>query len=236
MICPSADCCSAFNKDRKHMRCWRAPVYSLAFVCILISVHASNVRTTLELTVPDHDASNLWKYVSLQLVHTNAAHLAFNIIAWCLYAIPLEMLHGMLRVCAINVVGGISGALAQAQEMDGDSSTTRFLGSSPGVYAIIGGMAANCVLNARVLLYAHLIVLSIVCILLIDVGLALFYAGYTEDVAVVSHFVGFGTGLMLGLALLLQLSHPRPRLAVAGGCGALATWYVLLALRVRAWS
>ena len=59
----------------------------------------------------DHEA---WRLLAYQFVHAGYAHLAANVSLQLLFGLPIELVHGPLRVAATYVAGVAAGGLACA--------------------------------------------------------------------------------------------------------------------------
>ena len=58
-----------------------------------------------------HRKGEVWRLVTVCLLHQNWTHLIGNIIVQLLFGVPLERSHGSLRIGAIYVGGVIVGKL-----------------------------------------------------------------------------------------------------------------------------
>ncbi|XP_069056058.1 rhomboid-related protein 3 isoform X6 [Pleurodeles waltl] len=87
--------------------------------------------------------AQVWRYVSYALMHAGIEHLGLNIVLQLLVGIPLEMVHGALRIGIIYVAGVLAGSLAVSVA----DMTAPVVGSSGGVYALISAHLANIVMN-----------------------------------------------------------------------------------------
>ena len=54
-----------------------------------------------------HRKGEVWRLVTSCMLHSNWGHLVGNVIVQLLFGLPLEMLHGSLRIGAIYV-GGVT--------------------------------------------------------------------------------------------------------------------------------
>ncbi|XP_078506923.1 rhomboid-related protein 3 [Lissotriton helveticus] len=84
-----------------------------------------------------------WRYLSYALMHAGIEHLGLNIVLQLLVGIPLEMVHGALRISIIYLAGVLAGSLAVSVA----DMTAPVVGSSGGVYALISAHLANIVMN-----------------------------------------------------------------------------------------
>ncbi len=85
---------------------------------------ASHVITTMSTeTTEDHSHlkhsalvfnpfkrnEEVWRYLSYMLLHVNFLHLVFNLLVQLLLGVPLELVHGNLRVAVIYLAGVFAG-------------------------------------------------------------------------------------------------------------------------------
>nr|XP_033817175.1 rhomboid-related protein 3 isoform X1 [Geotrypetes seraphini] len=84
-----------------------------------------------------------WRFLSYIFVHAGIEHLGLNVALQLLVGVPLEMVHGALRIGFIYVAGVLAGSLAVSVA----DMPAPVVGSSGGVYAIISAHLANIVMN-----------------------------------------------------------------------------------------
>lgn len=70
-------------------------------------------------------------------------HLLFNLLVQVLVGLPLEMVHGSLRIGAVYMAGVLAGSLGTSV-FDTD---VYLVGASGGVYALLAAHLANVLLN-----------------------------------------------------------------------------------------
>lgn len=70
-------------------------------------------------------------------------HLGFNLVVQLLVGLPLEMVHGSLRIGTVYMAGVIAGSLGTSV-FDTD---VYLVGASGGVYALLAAHLANVLLN-----------------------------------------------------------------------------------------
>ncbi|XP_051888975.1 rhomboid-related protein 3 [Pristis pectinata] len=87
--------------------------------------------------------SQVWRYLSYIFMHVGVEHLGFNVTLQLLVGVPLEMVHGALRISFIYLTGALAGSLAASVA----DMTAPVAGSSGGVYALISAHLANIVMN-----------------------------------------------------------------------------------------
>ncbi|CAJ0951650.1 unnamed protein product [Ranitomeya imitator] len=84
-----------------------------------------------------------WRYLSYMFMHAGIEHLGVNVALQLVVGVPLEMVHGALRVGFVYVAGVLAGSLAVSVA----DMTAPVVGSSGGVYAIASAHLANIVMN-----------------------------------------------------------------------------------------
>ncbi|XP_063816964.1 rhomboid-related protein 3 isoform X2 [Pseudophryne corroboree] len=84
-----------------------------------------------------------WRYLSYMFMHAGIEHLGVNIALKLLVGVPLEMVHGAVRIGFVYIAGVLAGSLAVSVA----DMTAPLVGSSGGVYAIVSAHLANIVMN-----------------------------------------------------------------------------------------
>ncbi|MEE6507071.1 hypothetical protein FKM82_007961, partial [Ascaphus truei] len=84
-----------------------------------------------------------WRYLSYMFMHAGIEHLGVNVALQLLVGIPLEMVHGALRISFVYIAGVLAGSLAVSVA----DMTAPVVGSSGGVYALVSAHLANIVMN-----------------------------------------------------------------------------------------
>ncbi|XP_068120174.1 rhomboid-related protein 3 isoform X3 [Hyperolius riggenbachi] len=84
-----------------------------------------------------------WRYLSYIFMHAGIEHLGVNVALQLLVGVPLEMVHGTLRVGFVYVAGVLAGSLTVSLA----DMTAPAVGASGGVYAIVSAHLANIVMN-----------------------------------------------------------------------------------------
>lgn len=83
-----------------------------------------------------------WRYLSYIFMHAGIEHLGLNMAMQLLVGVPLEMVHGALRIGLVYVCGVLAGSLAVSVT----DMTAPVVGSSGGVYALVSAHLANVVM------------------------------------------------------------------------------------------
>nr|XP_006635286.2 PREDICTED: rhomboid-related protein 3 isoform X3 [Lepisosteus oculatus] len=84
-----------------------------------------------------------WRYLSYIFMHAGIEHLGLNVTLQLLVGVPLEMVHGALRIGFVYLCGALAGSLAVSVA----DMTAPAVGSSAGVYALVSAHLANIVMN-----------------------------------------------------------------------------------------
>ena len=140
-------------------------------------------------------------------MHAGYSHLLGNVLLQLLFGLPIEMVHGPVRVAVIYEAGVAAGALACAT-LDPYSSV---IGASGGVYALYGVHVANLVLNfAEMRRGPCNRWVRLLCLLAFN-GLELFYylAFPSETTSYAAHLGGWCGGLALGMLVLHDVKVHR---------------------------
>ncbi|XP_048054391.1 rhomboid-related protein 3 [Megalobrama amblycephala] len=92
-----------------------------------------------------------WRYLSYIFMHAGIEHLGLNMAMQLLVGVPLEMVHGALRIGLVYVCGVLAGSLAVSVT----DMTAPVVGSSGGVYALVSAHLANVVMVIGKSLYSY---------------------------------------------------------------------------------
>lgn len=111
---------------------------------------------TLLIYRPDR-RHEIWRFVTYMVLHANWFHLGFNIVVQLIIGLPLEMVHGSIRIAAIYVAGVFAGSLGTSVV----EPLTSLVGASGGVYALLAAHFANVLLNFNYMKYGILKLASI---------------------------------------------------------------------------
>lgn len=133
-----------------------------------MTVHKDAAATALDLPLaiptdsvfiyrPDRRLQ-VWRFISYMFLHANWFHLGFNVVIQLFYGIPLEVMHGSIRVAVIYFAGVFAGSLGTSVV----DSEVYLVGASGGVYAILAAHLANITLNYGQMKYAVAQLLSVV--------------------------------------------------------------------------
>lgn len=84
-------------------------------------------------------------------------HLGFNLLVQVLVGLPLEMVHGSVRIACIYLAGVLAGSLGTSV-FDSD---VYLVGASGGVYALLAAHLANVMLNYNNMQYGFLRIVGV---------------------------------------------------------------------------
>lgn len=99
----------------------------------------------------------IWRFITYMVLHANWFHLGFNIVVQLIIGLPLEMVHGSIRIAAIYIAGVFAGSLGTSVV----EPLTSLVGASGGVYALLAAHFANVLLNFNYMKYGILKLASI---------------------------------------------------------------------------
>ncbi|KAK7790809.1 hypothetical protein R5R35_012064 [Gryllus longicercus] len=175
----------------------------------------------------------VWRFVFYMVLHAGWLHLLFNLLVQLLVGLPLEMVHGSLRIGAVYMAGVLAGSLGTSV-FDTD---VYLVGASGGVYALLAAHLANVLLNYNNMEFGIVRLIGIFVVASADVGFAV-YDRYAADatqlsppVSYVAHLTGALAGLTIGLLVLKnfeQKLHEQLMWWVALGVYAACTLFAVL--------
>ncbi|XP_025194980.1 rhomboid-related protein 2-like isoform X1 [Melanaphis sacchari] len=146
----------------------------------------------------------LWRFMLYMFLHVGWVHLIFNLTVQLLVGLPLEMVHGSLRIGVVYMAGVLAGSLGTSVF----DSNVYLVGASGGVYALLAAHLANVMLNYNNMEFGVFRLLGILFIASVDVGFAV-YCRYAFEpssnappVSYVAHIAGALAGLTIGLLVL----------------------------------
>jgi rhomboid-related protein 1/2/3 len=136
------------------------------------------------------------------LVHAGWVHMFFNMSVQLLVGVPLEMVHGSLRIGTVYLAGVIAGSLGTSCF----DSTVHLVGASGGVYALLAAHLANVLLNFSEQQLSVVRLAFVFILASADVGFAIWDRYSNEDglppVGYIAHLTGAVAGLTVGLVVL----------------------------------
>uniref|UniRef100_A0A146M6D2 Protein rhomboid n=1 Tax=Lygus hesperus TaxID=30085 RepID=A0A146M6D2_LYGHE len=176
----------------------------------------------------------VWRFLFYMVLHDGWLHLLFNLVVQVLVGLPLEMVHGSLRIGTVYMAGVLAGSLGTSVFDAG----VYLVGASGGVYALLAAHLANVLLNYNNMKFGIVRLLSIFFVASTDVGFAVYgrYAATSSEpqghpVSYVAHLTGALAGLTIGLLVLKnfeQRLHEQLIWWVALGVYAACTIFAVL--------
>ncbi|XP_065338239.1 protein rhomboid [Cloeon dipterum] len=179
---------------------------------------------------PDKRAE-VWRFLFYMVLHAGWLHLLFNLLVQVLVGLPLEMVHGSLRIGVVYMAGVLAGSLGTSV-FDTD---VYLVGASGGVYALLAAHLANVLLNYNNMEFGIVRLIGIFIVASADVGFAIYDRYASEQlgppVSYVAHLTGALAGLTIGLLVLKnfeQKLHEQLMWWVALGVYAACTIFAIL--------
>ncbi|XP_029540174.2 rhomboid-related protein 1-like isoform X2 [Oncorhynchus nerka] len=85
----------------------------------------------------------VWRFFSYMFMHVGLEQLGFNALLQLMIGVPLEMVHGILRISLLYMAGVLAGSLTVSIT----DMRAPVVGGSGGVYALCSAHLANVVMN-----------------------------------------------------------------------------------------
>ncbi|XP_013794437.1 protein rhomboid-like [Limulus polyphemus] len=235
------------ERDRKyyadHYTCCPPPLFILIITLIELGFFTYYTVTMGEITTtgpvpidslfiyrPDKRVE-VWRFVFYMVLHAGWIHLLFNLLVQVMVGLPLEMVHGSLRIGTVYMAGVLAGSLGTSV-FDTD---VYLVGASGGVYALLAAHLANVLLNYNQMEFGLVRLFGIFVIASADVGFAIYdrYAAEQQGppVSYVAHLTGALAGLTIGLLVLKnfeQKLHEQLLWWIALGVYAACTLFAVL--------
>ncbi|XP_052455318.1 rhomboid-related protein 3-like isoform X2 [Carassius gibelio] len=179
--------------------------YGLQLNCWVLQVSSPYF---LKSPLPYHPQlrAQAWRYLSYIFMHAGIEHLGLNMAMQLLVGVPLEMVHGALRIGLVYVCGILAGSLAVSVA----DMTAPVVGSSGGVYALVSAHLANIVMNwsgMKCQFKLLRMAMALVC-MSVEFGRAVWLRFYppafppSPNPSFVAHLGGVAVGLTLGIVVL----------------------------------
>lgn len=143
---------------------------------------------------------NWWNAILALFTHSSVRHVYGNAAGVVLTGGFVEILQGHIRPLVIFFVGGVVGVWAWASFKD---PSDRYVGASPGVYALGSSLGAHMLYNHKETPFRIFwIILFILFLGLATYNVVSFVQDRLPNVAYTSHAGGALTGLFTGLAVM----------------------------------
>ena len=149
----------------------------------------------------NHDKRNqLWRYGSSPMSHYGIFHLSNNLLLTLILGLDLEWIYGsttLLSVWSSSCVIGIWTYQSWCNYLG--RSTTRLVGSSGGVYGLIGCRVSNLILNGDSMIKPEILFRLAFVVLFLIMDIVGFYLDEGSSIAYTAHWGGAVGGLLSGL-------------------------------------
>jgi len=168
----------------------------------------------------------VWRYFTYQWTHIGVAHILLNCIMNLVLGIPLEGLHGHLRLMLMYNVGVFGGACCY---WVGDAHK-RVVGMSGGCYSLLGMHVANLLMNWHQMKFRWLTVLFLLIMVTVE---AVFYFGTigNDNSSHVAHLGGLIAGglisTVVGTNLVVHRWERIVQIVTVGLACCLGLWCVI---------
>ena len=111
--------------------------------CNVWGLNYSSITSPLVLPRKSKLGIELWRFFTYQFLHNGIQHLFTNCVLQLFFGIPLEMVHGWIRISGIYITGVIIGGCTDLLI----TPNIPLVGASGGVWALIMAYTANIFLN-----------------------------------------------------------------------------------------
>jgi membrane associated rhomboid family serine protease len=157
--------------------------------------------------------SNSWRLISYQFTHSSFNHIILNTVVGSFFGVILELCHPWcgIYVFAVHQISVVFGALAYAYV----SPYRALVGSSAGVYGLIGSTLVHLLLNYDYIpavavkcfacqvtglygFYGFYFIYAVIVLMIMVEDVISFFLSYKENVAYSAHISGFIIGMFLG--------------------------------------
>ncbi|XP_028830674.1 rhomboid-related protein 3 isoform X2 [Denticeps clupeoides] len=195
---------------------WLILVITLTEVAVFMYYGCHLDRWVLQVSSPSFLQSPLpyhpqlrtqaWRFLTYMFMHAGIEHLGLNIAMQLLVGVPLEMVHGALRIGLVYGCGVLAGSLAVSVT----DMVAPVVGSSGGVYALVSAHLANVVMNwsgMKCQFKLFRMAMALVC-MSVEFGRAVWLRFYPPafppcpNPSFVAHLGGVAVGLTLGVVVL----------------------------------
>ncbi|XP_014442497.2 rhomboid-related protein 1, partial [Tupaia chinensis] len=190
---------------------------------VLQTYHPEYMKSPL-VYHPGHRA-RAWRFLTYMFMHVGLEQLGFNALLQLMIGVPLEMVHGLLRISLLYLAGVLAGSLTVSIT----DMRAPVVGGSGGVYALCSAHLANVVMNWAGMRCPYKLlrmVLALVC-MSSEVGRAVWLRfspplpASGPQPSFMAHLAGAVVGVSMGLTMLRSYEE-----RLRDQCG---WWVVLLA-------
>uniref|UniRef100_A0A0N5BGV8 Rhomboid protease n=1 Tax=Strongyloides papillosus TaxID=174720 RepID=A0A0N5BGV8_STREA len=183
------------------------PPLFIVFICLInigffIFYDSQNLSKNplILLPYPNHD---VWRLFTYSLIHSNLSHLINNLVTLIIFGLPLELVHGSLRLGILYAIGAIGGALLHFAY----DPKWGLIGCSGAASALMACHIANLFINWKEMELKWFRLAFLTLFTAGFVGISV-YANVTEPnhgISDMSHLGGAIAGLCMGVILLKNL-------------------------------
>ncbi|XP_044289513.1 rhomboid-related protein 1 isoform X2 [Varanus komodoensis] len=171
---------------------------------VLQTYHPEYMKSPL-IYHPGHRA-RAWRFFTYMFMHVGLEQLGFNALLQLMIGVPLEMVHGILRISFLYLAGVLAGSLTVSIT----DMRAPLVGGSGGVYALCSAHLANVVMNWAGMRCPYKLlrmVLALVC-MSSEVGRAVWLRfspplpSSGPQPSFMAHLAGAIVGISMGLTIL----------------------------------
>ncbi|CEF67417.1 Rhomboid-related protein 2 [Strongyloides ratti] len=187
---------------------WQLPLFIISMSMTLIIfqfIYQGDLEGDKFLRLLPRPNNDIWRLFTYSLLHGDWNHVILNIIALILLGLPLELIHGKMRLSIICFFGVISGGLLHSAY----DSNSCLLGCSSAVMSILACSNLN-LFNWNEIKYKFVYLFYI---LIFDIWSTYIiirsFNDSSGDISGLSHAGGLIAGLCMGTLLLKNLTHSK---------------------------
>ena len=153
-----------------------------------------------------------WRFFTYALVHSDTQHIVFNLIFQLLVGLPMEIVHGSLRIGLLYLLGALAGSLGSSV-FDQEANV---VGASGAVYALLGSHFANFFQNwDEGISYKWTKLLLLGSLMIYDIINAMVQRSNGDtNVSYAGHYAGFIFGVTFGTYILRNMQETTVELYI----------------------
>ena len=174
----------------------------ICYVCIFYIILQDSVfYDILILHIPNNN-NKIYPWYSYSLLHVSNLHLWMNMACFVVYSGIIEFHNSTLKTVVIHTLSVIGGTLCLGFQLKYiEYQELVVLGSSGGVYGLLGAILAHLIINYDDIITINkvLYISTVICTFIFDLVLGLTYR--SSNIAYSIHVGGFVVGLMSGITL-----------------------------------
>lgn len=161
--------------------------------------------TDLRLSTDCYDQRfQAWRWFTYQFTHVGCMHVTMNVFLLVIMGVPLEGLHGTLRMFVMFNVGVFGGACCHFV----NDAHTIVVGCSGGCYALIGMHFADLFMNWFSKKFRVATLLFVTLLMAVDLTTYMMSLS-SENVSHSAHVGGFIAGIVVGVAIGKNLRRTK---------------------------